>query len=111
MILKPGEKVLIISRRFYKEDIRFHFIGEIIDCTENNIRIKGDVWVYENMRGFCRKPDLRENIIPFDTVLSVNIIPPEVNLQEIKYTSSLQKGHIISDGKKFSMEVTENLTC
>lgn len=110
MILEVGEKVHIVERRFFKEDARRHFIGEIVKCTEHSIRVKGYLWTFEPMRGFNRKPELRESVIHLDEGLTINIIPPEVNLEEIKYVSSLQKGHIATDGKSFSLDVTEFAT-
>ncbi len=107
MILEVGEKVLIIERRFFKEDARRHFIGEIVKCTENSIRVKGYAWTFESMRGFNRKPELRESVINLNEGLVINIIPPNVNIEEIKYISSLQKGHVATDGKSFSLDVTE----
>jgi hypothetical protein len=107
VILDIGEKVHIIERRFFKEDIRRHFIGEIVKCSENSIRVKGYVWTFEPMRGFNRKPEIRESVINLDEGLTINIIPKEVNIEEIKYVSSLQKGHIATDGKSFSLDVTE----
>jgi hypothetical protein len=107
VILDVGEKVHIIERRLFKEDVRRHFIGEVVRSTENDIRVKGYVWTFEPMRGFNRKPEIRERVIHLDERLIINIIPPEVNLEEIKYVSSLQKGHVVTDGKSFSLDVTE----
>jgi hypothetical protein len=106
-ILETGEKILVIERRYFKEDLRRHFIGEVVRCTDTGVRVKGHVWACEAMKGFIRKPEDREIIITFDKGLTINIIPPDVNLEDIKYTSSLQKGHFITDGRKFSLDITE----
>jgi hypothetical protein len=107
MILDIGEKVHIIDKRQYKEDVRHHFIGEVVRATDNSIRVFGYVWSCEAMKGFYRKPEKRERVVTLYEGLIINIIPPEVNLEEIKYVSSLQKGHFVTDGKKYVMDITE----
>jgi len=41
MILEQGEKVHIIERRYFADDIRRHVAGEVLKCTEHAIRLKG----------------------------------------------------------------------
>jgi hypothetical protein len=85
MIFEIGEKVHIVERRQFAEDLRRHLAGEIIMCTEHAIRLKGYVWVFDQ----------------------INIIPAEVNLDEIKYVNVPKKGLLVTDGKKFSLEISE----
>jgi hypothetical protein len=103
-ILNAGEKVLIIERRFFKEDIRHQIVGEVTQCTPCAVRVNGYVWNYDSLKGFLRKPEKREMVITLNKGLVISIIPPEVNLSDIKYTASLQKGHFVTDGKNFSLE-------
>lgn len=108
MIIDIGEKVHIIERRYFPEEIRRHFVGEIIGCTESVIRIRGYAWVFDNLvREFFRKPEKRERIMSLAERLTINVIPKEVNLEEIKYTRSRDKGLLVTDGKKFSLDITE----
>jgi hypothetical protein len=106
-ILEPGEKVLIIERRFFKEDIRHQIVGEVTGCTEYAVRVNGYVWNYDSLKGFTRKPEHREMVITFNKGLVISTIPKEVNLADVKYTSSLQKGHFVTDGKNFSLDISE----
>jgi len=106
-ILKPGEKVHIIEKRFFKEDTRRHFVGEIVQCTESNIRVRGYVWACEALKGFNKKPEIRERIFSLHEGLIINIVPPEVNLEELKYVNILHKGLFVIDGKNFSLDITE----
>jgi hypothetical protein len=107
MIFETGEKVHIIERRQFAEDLRRHIVGEIIMCTEHAIRLKGYVWVFDQMKGFVRKPDKRERVIYLSDRSNINIIPAEVNLDEIKYVNVPKKGLFVTDGKKFSLEISE----
>jgi len=108
MILDAGEKVHIVERRLFMEDLRRHFVGQIIKCTENTVRLKGYAWVFDGVKGeFVCKPELRERVICLSERLTINVIPAEVNLYEIKYEVVPKKGLVVTDGKKFSLEITE----
>jgi len=108
MILDAGEKVHIVERRLFEEDLRRHFIGQIIKCTENTIRLKGHAWVFDGVKEeFVCKPELRERVVCLGEKLTINVIPEDVNLDEVKYEVMPKKGLVVTDGKKFSLEITE----
>ena len=108
MILESGEKVHAIERRYFMEDLRRHFVGEVIKCTDNALRLKGRVWVFDAMKGeFICKPGEGERVVCFGDRLTINVIPKEVNLDEIKYTALPKRGLVVTDGKKFTLDVTE----
>ena len=33
MPLKPNEKIHVIERRLFNEDVRRHFVGEVVECS------------------------------------------------------------------------------
>jgi len=108
MILNKGEKVHIIERRYFNEDPRRHFIGEVVRCTENAMRVKGHAWVYDyTQMQFTRKSEERERVVIFGDRMTVNVIPPAVNLSELKYVTTSDKSVVVTDGKKFSLDITE----
>ncbi len=107
-VFEAGEKVHIIERRRFAEGLRRHFIGEIVRCAENAIRVRGRVWVFDTVNGgFVRKPELRERIICLDGWLTINGLPKEAILEEAKYVELPQRGLVITDGKNFSLDLTE----
>ena len=107
MILDSGEKVHIIERRYFQEDLRRHFIGEIMRCTENALRVKGHTWVFDSIRGqFVQRPEERQRVIPFWGRINLNVLPPEVNLSELKYVKT-EKILVLTDGKKFILDISE----
>ena len=108
MLLKAGEKVHIIERRHFNEDLRRHFFGEIIVSTGSAIRARGYVWVFDTSQGlFVKKPEPRERWIVLTDRTTINILPTDVDLDEINYANDPGKGLIVTDGKGFSLEVTE----
>jgi len=54
-----------------------------------------------------RKPEKRVRVIFPGERLTINVIPPEVNLDEIDYATVPKKGLIVTDGKEFSLEISE----
>jgi hypothetical protein len=108
MILEPGEKVHIVERRYFADDVRRHLIGEVLKCTEQAIRLKGNVWVFDMANGrFVRKPDSRERIVCLGDRLTINVLPPEADLGAAKYVTDPQRGLLLTDDKSFSLEITE----
>ena len=107
MILDIGVKVHIIERRYSAEDLRRHFIGEVIRCGENTIRVKGHAWVFDSMKGeFVQKPEERDRVIQLVERVIVNVIPPRVNLSELKYVAT-KRGLVVTDGQEFSLDISE----
>ena len=107
MILDAGEKIHIIERRYFAEDIRRHLVGEIVRSSENAFRVKGYVWVFDAMKGFIRKPEVREYVVYPSDRSTINIIPKEVDLDKLKYVTAPQRGLVVTDGKKFSLDISE----
>lgn len=108
MILDSGEKVHIIERRYFTSDLRRHFIGQILKCTGNALRAKGRVWVFDDVQGkFVCKSEVRERVITLGERLTINVIPQETNLNDVTYEISTGNELVVTDGKKFSLEITE----
>jgi hypothetical protein len=66
------------------------------------------VWVFDIVNGrFVRKSEKRERIICLGDRLTINVIPPEADLEAVKYVTDPQTGLQVSDGKDFFLEITE----
>ena len=87
-VLKPGEKVHVIHRRLFDKDVRRHFIGEIEDYEDGVARATGYVFVIDDLSNhlFVKRPDKRTKIFSLmDGTLIVNVVPPSVNLEKVRY--------------------------
>ena len=106
MIPSVGEKVLIIDRKLFVEDIQRHYVGEITKTSENALKVKGHVWILDQVEGFVRKTGNRERLVyPSDRTI-INIIPENVNLNEIKYVHT-GGTTVVTDEKNFTLDITE----
>ena len=109
MLLKPGEKIHVITRRHFDGDLRRHFVGQVVAATENTARVRGYTFVfYPGPNEYVRRPDLRERIIALsDAGNIVNVIPENVNLEDLIYRASEQNRLVVTDRKSFSLDINE----
>ena len=109
MIIKPGEKIHVVVRRAFAQDIRRHFIGEVMDSTESLIRTEGYAYLYDtNTNLFVKKNYSHVRI--FSMVTGVNIIcvlPRTANLKKITYRFTEKNRMVLTDGESLTMDVNE----
>jgi hypothetical protein len=106
-VIAVGEKVIIITKRTFADDVRRHFIGTVTACAGSLARVEGHEWIANNVGGYERRSDGRTRVISLsyggEVVL---IVPPAVDLARLAYrivTGRL----IITDDAEFSLEVSE----
>jgi hypothetical protein len=89
--------------------LRRHFIGEVLECTEFAVRVKGNAFVFnEGTSNFLRREENRTRLISLtDAGVITNIIPKEVNLEDINYQIDEKNQRVITVGKAFKLNVSE----
>lgn len=108
MILEKAEKVFIVERKYFKEDIRRLFCGEVIECSDNLLRAKGYVWsMRQNLNQFVKKPELRERVFCLGNRVVINVISPDTDIGLIRYSYDPKSGHSMTDGKDYSFNIDE----
>jgi uncharacterized protein YjiK len=109
MVLKIGEKLFFITRRAFEGDLRRHFVGEVLECTEFSVRVKGNAFIFdESTSTFLRREENRTRLFSLtDAGVIINVIPMEVNLEAISYQINEKNQRVITDGKAFKLNVSE----
>ena len=109
MVLSKGEKVFVIVRRLFEKDLRRHFIGEVVEVSEVVIRARGYTFLFdEATRDFKRREKQQTNIYSLvDAGIVVIMLSEEINLEEIRYCINDKGQRILTDGKSFSLQVSE----
>jgi hypothetical protein len=103
LILEQNEKAHIVERRCFTDDVRRH-LGEVIKCTEQAIRLEGYVLVFDIPNGrFVRKPEKRERIVCLGDRLTTNVLPPEADIDAVKYVTDPQRGLVATGGRSFTL--------
>lgn len=109
MILKPGEKIHVIIRRAFPQDIRRHFIGEVVDAAESVVRVEGYAYLYDTSTNlFVKKHYNQVRIFSLvDCGNIISILPRTVNLKKIAYRFTEKNRMVLTDGESLSMDVNE----
>ena len=108
MILENGEKVHIIERRRFLEDVRRHFVGEVTQSSELAFRARGYTWVFDTSVGqYVRRTEMRERVIPIGDRLIINVIPPDSKLEDVQYVFHQERGLLATDNEHFFLEINE----
>ena len=109
MIIKPGDKLHVITRRAFAEDIRRHFVGEVFGATEAAVLAKGYDFVLSTARNeFFRRPERRTRIVSLiDAGNVINVIPRDVNLDSLTYRYTDSHRLVVTDGDSFQLDINE----
>ena len=109
MVLKEGEKVHIISRRLFENDLRRHFVGEVRAVSEVAVRLEGYVYVFDagDVR-YVKRSERRVRIFGLaDSGSIINVLPAHVDLDALSYQVSAKNRTVLTDGKSFSLDINE----
>jgi hypothetical protein len=108
MILRSGEKIHVIHRRFYDKDTHRHFIGTVESYESGVARVVGHVYTVDNAKfQYVRRAEVRTRIISLVSGdLLVNVIPPSVDLSKVSYKHE-KKSVRVTDGSDWFLDLSE----
>ena len=109
MILEPGTKLHVITRRTFEDDLRRHFAGEVMRATDMTAMIRGYTFVLSTTRNeFVRRPERRTRIMSLvDAGNIINVIPRDVDLESLAYIYGEDRRLMVTDGKDFRLDINE----
>jgi hypothetical protein len=109
MTFEKGEKVHIIVRRQFENDVRRHFIGTVIDSTDFTMRVEGYVFVLNlSDNQFEKRPEKRVRIISLvDANNLINVIPRHIEIEALEYLTSDNNRLVLTDKKDYSLDINE----
>ena len=105
--LESGEKIFVIHRPLFPGDPRRHFFGSVEACEGDLARVTGRSFALDpRSNTFSPRDRSRTRVIPLATAgVMVNILPLEVNIDQIKY-SSIAGGQLrITDGSDWHLDI------
>lgn len=109
MILKKGEKIHVVHRRYFENEARRHFIGVVEEYDEVGVaRVAGHVFTVDRAKyAFVRRPERRIRIISLVSGNAlVNVIPNSVDLDKIVYHQE-KKAVRVTDGSDWHLDLSE----
>lgn len=107
-LVNPGQKLHIITRRNFADDLRRHFAGTIEAVDGTAVRVHGYTFVFSpNALEYRRRPEVRTRIFDLgDAQLIVNVVPSDVEIAELEYRT-VDDRLVITDRKRFRLDVNE----
>ena len=109
MILEKGEKVHLMARRLFEKDLRRHFVGEVIEVSGDLARMEGYVYVLDSMTNeYTRRRTKRIRLIGLAAPGNIiNVLPPDADLEKVRYAEGPEGGLVVTDDKTFTLDVNE----
>lgn len=108
-VLAAGEKVHIMMRRAFKDDLRRHFVGEVTVATSGVFRAEGYLFIYDNITNeYARRPNQRIQIFSlYDSSVMVTVLPFEADTSQVRYKMSEERHLVVTDDKSFEIDINE----
>lgn len=105
---KKGDKIHVIMRRQFEEDIRRHFIGEVLEAGGCVALVEGYVFVFiVGVNEFVKKTGKRKRIVSLvDSRNNINIISEDAEIDNVKYMLK-DKQIVVTDEKSFELDIHE----
>lgn len=109
MGLSVGDKVHVVERRLFENDLRRHFIGEVMDAGVSTVLVRGWVFVYdESTASFRRQPERRTRVVTLvDARIIVNLLPAEAQVENARYETDGDASLTVTAGVTFSLAMNE----
>ena len=108
MILKQGEKIHVIHRRFFEKEARRHFVGLVEAYEDGVVRVTGHIYALDKIEGmFERRPEARTRILSIVSGdVFVNVLPSTVNLDAVFY-KQVKRAIRVTDGSNWHLDLSE----
>lgn len=109
MLIRKGEKIHVIMRRAFESQVRRHFAGEVIEAEGAVVRAAGYVFIYDELKAqYIKKVQPRTTIFDLSSGgYIVNLLPEDVLIQDLQYTTVDREFQAMTDGKGFSLDINE----
>jgi hypothetical protein len=109
VLFVEGDKIHVAERRGFENDVRRHFVGEIVRTSDIAVLVQGWVFVYDaNSASFDRHPELRTRVVSLvDARMIINSIPKGADLESTEYVLDDHGILVVTDGRNFSLSVSE----
>ena len=107
-VIDVGDKLHIITRRLFEDDIRRHFVGEVTGVSGELQEVQGYTFVFNSgTNEYKKNPELRTRIFSLGQAgFIVNKIPHEVAIESLDYRF-IEKRLVVTDSKNFALDINE----
>ena len=106
--IERGDKLHVITRRLFPDDLRRHFVGEVTRVDRNLCELQGFVFVFHSGKNeYQRRPDKRTRIYSLaDAGHVVNVLPRQIDVSSLEYRT-IDKRLVLTDMNGYSLDINE----
>lgn len=107
-VVSRGDKLHIITRRLFEDDVRRHFLGEVMVASGSLCEIRGYTFVFHaGTNEYVRRPEIRTRIYSLaDAGHIVNKLPREVDIAALEYRV-VENRLVVTDTRGFTLDINE----
>jgi hypothetical protein len=107
-VVSVGDKLHIMMRRLFEDDIRRHFVGEVTEVSGALAAVRGYTFVFEpGPNEYQRLPGQRTRIVSLSEFgYVVTRIPREAAIDQVTYRA-VDGRVVVADGSSFSLPISE----
>lgn len=107
-VVEVGDKLHVMTRRTFEEDIRRHFVGEVVAVEGSIVSVRGFTFIFQaGANEFRRLPEERTRIVALSASGQiVNKLPGGVDPEKVVY-KTMNNRLVITDGGGFSLPINE----
>ena len=107
-VVEVGDKLHIMTRRLFEEDVRRHFVGEVIATADPLVELRGYTFIFQRgANEYRRLPEERTRLFSLgESGHVVNKIPRNIEVGSIVY-QNVENRLVLSDGRAFSLPINE----
>jgi hypothetical protein len=106
--IKVGDKLHVITRRRFEDDVRRHFVGEVTAMTGDLQEIQGYAFIFESGTNmYTRGPKSRTRLFALGQEgYIVTKLPADVAIASLEYRL-VERRLVVTDGGTFSLDINE----
>jgi hypothetical protein len=107
-ILDTGDKLHIMTRRLFEDDIRRHFVGEVKAVDHELVAVHGYTFIFNTgINEYRRLPEKRTRIFSVaDAGNIVNKLPVETDVEKVGYRV-LGDRLVVTDDQDLCLSINE----
>jgi hypothetical protein len=103
-----GDKLHIITRRLFPEDLRRHFVGEVVAASGGLFELRGFTFVFNSGIGEYRRRDVAQNRVfsLSDSGYIATKLPLDTRTENVEY-KLVENRLVVTDNGSFQMDINE----
>lgn len=112
MMIRPGDRLLVVHRRLFRDDTARYFVGEVDEYEHGLVRLTGHSFVRNDYNGdiFSKKGAMSKIFSIASGTLITYVIPSTIDLTALKFEHNSNGEVWLKGPGGFELNLTEHPT-